>query len=946
MGLVNLSNTCYLNSLLTQLFMNVTFRQFMLKLELGGPESSQKLLFYTQSVFGHLQNGIQRSVEPIDFVRSIKTYDDSAIDVHNQMDVDEFYNLLFDRWEDQMPGDKEKKTFRAFYGGQLVQQVKSKECEHISERLDSFSAIQCDIKGKRTLEESLQAYVDGETMEGDNKYKCTSCDNHVDAVKRTCLKDIPDHVIFHLKRFDFNLRTLQRSKINDYFSFPPNIDLHPFTVNHLSNPSDSGMTDPFELVGVLVHSGTAESGHYYSYIRERPSMAGRSPWVEFNDQNVSRWDSSQMADLTFGGNHTGTETEAAESSTYAKPYSAYMLFYQRASSLKKDMEFVNGNTSLPASVPMRSELENSIARTNNVLTRRHYMFDSKHVSFVEACCRTVLPCKQADITPDRNEHGMQDAAMNLALSFLDQVVSRADGLPDFEKFSTMIEAAVAQCGQCALTFFEYFKWHRVAFRCLLQRNTEQQVRSIMAKLLNTVWKQIAVKFPQLYFPTGGSSPGNSSNTSEEEMSLDAPAKPPPGDSVVEVTMLLFNQLWRFFQSNLRSWDEFFGAVLSFAKRGPCETSHVLAAEYLVKMFQIIAADPSMELPPNYARMVQNVMRRNYGRAVSYTSTLSLMEYLVHQLEPRLDASTIVDDPEERLRYTEAPFPWTAAEIQAIHCHPGRERGSIFIEKLLSLDREQCTTDSIVSRLVNTGDQMDGIVFFTLRAMISAEASTSDPLVPFLRWAALYITKTRSSELASLLVSHVCVQITSFQDKEGAAFMDLIRTSLEAGRDDDESNFKIRRDSMELIPDWAPLMLVYQDGQVRLEVEQLLEMEVFQRLSHIRGSNDPMDASDEDNERSTLETIVTQVGEKCVAYLIEIHVKQRVQLQRDAATSILRVIEKCSAEIQSNDAMESQDVAQFVAMREGKLTDARTVFIGKNDQLTLLQRLSVPFKGYL
>lgn len=41
----------------------------------------------------------------------------------------------------------------------------------------------------------------------------------------------------------------------------------------------------YELVGVLVHSGGAQGGHYYSFIRERENAAGVEPrWFEFNDQ--------------------------------------------------------------------------------------------------------------------------------------------------------------------------------------------------------------------------------------------------------------------------------------------------------------------------------------------------------------------------------------------------------------------------------------------------------------------------------------------------------------------------------------------------------------------------------------------------------------------------------------------------------------------------------------
>lgn len=165
-GLRNLSNTCYLNSLLTQLYMNTNFRRFLMAPHVEGPPGSQQLLLLTQKLFGFMQESYRRFVDPVDVVTSIRTYDDTLIDIHSQMDVDEFYNLLFDRWEGQLVTAQERKELRSFYGGQLVQQVKSQECEHISERLEPFSAIQCDIKGKSSLQDSLQAYVDGELLGG------------------------------------------------------------------------------------------------------------------------------------------------------------------------------------------------------------------------------------------------------------------------------------------------------------------------------------------------------------------------------------------------------------------------------------------------------------------------------------------------------------------------------------------------------------------------------------------------------------------------------------------------------------------------------------------------------------------------------------------------------------------------------------------------------------
>ena len=165
-GLRNLSNTCYMNSLFTQLFMNVKFRRFMLNTNVADGSSSQRLLHETQQLFAYMQESMMKCVDPSGVAESLITYDNTAIDVSIQMDVDEFYNLLFDRWEGQILSSADRKTFRAFYGGHIVQQIKSKECSHISERLEPFSAIQCDIQGKLTLLDSLNAYVGGEVMEG------------------------------------------------------------------------------------------------------------------------------------------------------------------------------------------------------------------------------------------------------------------------------------------------------------------------------------------------------------------------------------------------------------------------------------------------------------------------------------------------------------------------------------------------------------------------------------------------------------------------------------------------------------------------------------------------------------------------------------------------------------------------------------------------------------
>lgn len=166
-GLRNLSNTCYLNSLFSQLFMNLRFREFIFAMDPARTGSSgQPLVRELSKLFASMQNRWDKYVDTTDVVACVETYENEQIDVSIQMDVDEFFNLLFDRLEGQIFNPEDRNTFRSLYGGQLVQQIKSRECDHISERLEPFSAIQCEIKGKLTLEDSLRAYVEGEVMQG------------------------------------------------------------------------------------------------------------------------------------------------------------------------------------------------------------------------------------------------------------------------------------------------------------------------------------------------------------------------------------------------------------------------------------------------------------------------------------------------------------------------------------------------------------------------------------------------------------------------------------------------------------------------------------------------------------------------------------------------------------------------------------------------------------
>jgi ubiquitin C-terminal hydrolase len=75
-------------------------------------------------------------------------------------------------------------------------------------------------------------------------------------------------------------------------------------------------------------TGTAEAGHYYSYIKERTGEGGR--WYLFDDKHVVPWDLKDLRDECFGGDQVTTSYNSSYFTTkQPKLKNAYMLFYQR-----------------------------------------------------------------------------------------------------------------------------------------------------------------------------------------------------------------------------------------------------------------------------------------------------------------------------------------------------------------------------------------------------------------------------------------------------------------------------------------------------------------------------------------------------------------------------------------------------------------------------------------
>ena len=173
-------------------------------------------------------------VNPKKYCHAFKDWEGQPVNVFEQMDVEEYYNMFMDRLEGAIKGTPQEKTIQYHFGGKFANDIICKENGCLYSRAEPFLSLGVPVKNKKTLQEGLDSFIAGDLLEQDNQYHCEKCDKKVDALKRTCLNEMPRYMITTLKRFDFDFDLMIRKKLNDYFEFQTEVDFSEYTQDYLN----------------------------------------------------------------------------------------------------------------------------------------------------------------------------------------------------------------------------------------------------------------------------------------------------------------------------------------------------------------------------------------------------------------------------------------------------------------------------------------------------------------------------------------------------------------------------------------------------------------------------------------------------------------------------------------------------------------------------------------
>jgi ubiquitin carboxyl-terminal hydrolase 34 len=274
-------------AMIQQFYMIPTFRYELLAADdkrapiIDNPKNvDDNILHQLQRIFAHLELTERQDYKPDKFCFAFKDLDGIPTNISIQQDAQEFLNLIFDRLETLLANTPQKYLLQNVFGGKTCSQVICKGgCGQVRRNYEDFYNLSLGVRGNTTIYQALDNFIASDTI---NDVNCEHCGRKVNVAKRTCLSKLPNILVVHLQRLLFNYDTMMNEKINSRLEFPKEFSIEPYTIegiearekavdannlpkDYFLHGNDAAYYE-YKLAGVVVHYGTADAGHYYSYI--------------------------------------------------------------------------------------------------------------------------------------------------------------------------------------------------------------------------------------------------------------------------------------------------------------------------------------------------------------------------------------------------------------------------------------------------------------------------------------------------------------------------------------------------------------------------------------------------------------------------------------------------------------------------------------------------------
>eukprot|EP00039_Didymoeca_costata_P022945 m.5664 g.5664 ORF g.5664 m.5664 type:complete len:960 (-) comp3356_c0_seq1:93-2972(-) len=315
-GLVNLGNTCYANSIMQAMFAVPAFLRALFAVGRESKGTHGTVLQETMNLFSFLALSHRKSISPISFVHKTRP---PWFQAGAQQDCVEFMQYYLDQLESnckkaaterrlslQSDSNNNKKAritppseasaaeddyvedATSIFRGRSMTNVVCTKCGTISARKEDFNALSLafpenSVEKDLKVEHLITNFLSKEQLVGSNQYQCEKCEELRDAEQEVVVLEPPECLILTLNRFAYDKTAQRRIKLMQEVSISPQIELPVFD-------EESPRRVVYNLLGVVIHSGLSpSSGHYFSFVRDHNDDNDGSPqWKLCNDSHVQK----------------------------------------------------------------------------------------------------------------------------------------------------------------------------------------------------------------------------------------------------------------------------------------------------------------------------------------------------------------------------------------------------------------------------------------------------------------------------------------------------------------------------------------------------------------------------------------------------------------------------------------------------------------------------------
>ncbi|AGO10729.1 AaceriAGR370Wp [[Ashbya] aceris (nom. inval.)] len=243
-------------------------------------------------------------------------------------DAHEFLNFLMNALSDslqlqleQLPDRTPENFIHTLFQGTMNNSIKCLTCDNITSNEEPFFdfAIPVSEDEEVNVQDVLRDFHQREMLNGANKFYCDSCNGLQEAERTVGIKQLPELLPLHLKRFKYSEKHQSNIKLFNKIHYP--LDLS------VCSTFDHDVCKNYELNGIVIHMGGGpQHGHYVAICKHE--LFG---WLLFDDETVESVREETV--LRFIGDVNDMTT-------------AYVLFYKsksEANDSPADVQDYNAN---------------------------------------------------------------------------------------------------------------------------------------------------------------------------------------------------------------------------------------------------------------------------------------------------------------------------------------------------------------------------------------------------------------------------------------------------------------------------------------------------------------------------------------------------------------------------------------------------------------------------